>query len=100
MRSGRNDFTLPGIIPTGDGTLTKYEVGRRKNNRCENSHLPFRRREQAMLQFRCMGSLQKFVSIHSSVHNHFNHERHLNNRETFKLHRIAALAEWQQLRAA
>ena len=71
------------------------ETGRWLNNRCENSHLPFRRREYAMLKFRRLRSLQKFVSLHASVHNHFNHERHLNNRETFKLQRNAALAEWQ-----
>ena len=41
------------------------EVGRWMNNRCENSHLPFRRREYMMLRFRYMRSLQKFVSIHS-----------------------------------
>ncbi|WP_373087364.1 IS6 family transposase [Sneathiella sp.] len=82
------------------GNAEVQEVGRWKNNRCENSHLPFRRREQAMLKFRRLRSLQKFVSIHASVHNHFNHERHLNNRETFKLQRNAALAEWQQLSAA
>ena len=82
------------------GNAEVQEVGRWKNNRCENSHLPFRRREQAMLQFRRLQSLQKFVSIHASVHNHFNHERHLNNRETFKLQRNAALVEWQQLSAA
>ncbi len=82
------------------GNETAQKVGRWKNNRCENSHLPFRRREQAMLQFRRLRSLQKFVSIHASVHNHFNHERHLNNRETFKLQRNAALTEWQQLCAA
>ena len=45
------------------------EVGRWKNNRCENSHLPFRRREYAMLKFRRMRSLQIFVSIHGSVGN-------------------------------
>jgi len=82
------------------GNEASQETGRWKNNRCENSHLPFRRREQAMLQFRRLRSLQKFVSIHASVHNHFNHERHLNNRETFKLQRTTALAEWQQLSAA
>ena len=60
------------------------EVGRWLNNRCENSHLPFRRREHAMLRFRHMRSLQKFVSIHSSVFNHFNKERHLNSRDTYK----------------
>ena len=45
-----------------------------------------------------MGSLQKFVAIHSSVHNHFNQERHLYSRENFKLNRAAALAEWRELR--
>ena len=47
-----------------------------------------------------MGSLQKFATIHSSVHNHFNQERHLYSRENFKLNRAAALAEWRKLNAA
>ena len=51
----------------------------------------------AMIRFRRMRTLQKFVSIHSSVHNHFNQERHLYSRENFKLNRAAALAEWRQL---
>jgi putative transposase len=82
------------------GNEAAQEVGRWLNNRAENSHLPFRRREYAMLKFRQMRSLQKFVSIHSSVFNHFNKERHLTDRETFKHQRNAALAEWQQLCAA
>jgi len=32
-----------------------------KQSRAENSHLPFRRRERAMLRFRQMNSLQKLV---------------------------------------
>jgi len=82
------------------GNEAAQEVGRWLNNRAENSHLPFRRREYAMLRFRQMRSLQKFVSIHSSVFNHFNKERHLNSRDTYKFQREAALAEWQQLCAA
>ena len=82
------------------GNETTQEVGRWKNNRCENSHLPFRRREYAMLKFRRMRSLQKFVSIHASVFNHVNKERHLNSRDTYKVQRQAALIEWQQLCAA
>ncbi len=82
------------------GNGYKQVVGRWENNRCENSHLPFRRREYAMLKFRRMRSLQKFVSIHSSVYNHFNKERHLNSRDTYKVQREAALVEWQQLCAA
>ena len=57
------------------GNANLQKTGRWVNNRAENSHLPFRRREYAMLKFRRMRSLQKFVSIHSSVFNHFNKER-------------------------
>jgi putative transposase len=79
------------------GNREKQEVGRWANNRVENSHLPFRRRERAMLRFRLMKSLQKFASVHGSLHNHFASDRHLIDRQTYKLHRSAALAEWQSL---
>ncbi|MBI1236222.1 MAG: IS6 family transposase [Alphaproteobacteria bacterium] len=81
------------------GNEDKQDVGRWLNNRAENSHLPFRRRERAMLRFRRMRSLQKFVAVHSSVHNHFNLERHINDRNSFKENRQNALAEWRQLAA-
>ena len=45
------------------------EMGGWLNNRAENSHLPFRRRERAMLRFRRLRTLQKFASVHASVHN-------------------------------
>ncbi len=77
----------------------RQETGRWLNNRVENSHLPFRRRERAMLKFRRMKSLQKFASVHASVHNHFNAERHLIDRQTFKGRRATALAEWRRLAA-
>ena len=82
------------------GNARRQMTGRRLNNRAENSYLPFRRRERAMLRFRQSRCVQKFVSIHTSVHNHFYHERHLNSRTTFKLKRTAALAEWRQLCSA
>jgi putative transposase len=53
-----------------------------------------------MLRFRRLRSLQKFVAVHASVHNHFNAERHLYNRSNFKLNRAAALTEWRGLCAA
>ena len=81
------------------GNEDKQKVGRWLNYRAENSHLPFRRRERAMLRFRRMRSLQKFVAVHSSVHNHFNHDRHLNARDQFRENREIALAEWRQLAA-
>jgi putative transposase len=79
------------------GNEDKKEIGRWLNNRAENSQLPFRRRERAMLRFRQVRCLQKFVSVHASVHNHFNQERHLYSRANFKLNGTAALAEWRLL---
>ena len=81
------------------GNEARQTTGRWLNNRAENSHQPFRRRERAMTKFRSTKSLQKFASIHASLHNHFNQERHLYDRETFKLNRAAALAQWRQLAA-
>ena len=81
------------------GCEAKQEIGRRANNRVENSHLPFRRRERAMLRFRQMKTLQKFASVHASLHNHFNQERHLTDRKTYKERRSAAFAEWSNLAA-
>ena len=50
-----------------------------------------------MLRFRQMKSLQKFASARANVHNHFNQERHLVDRQTYKDCHSAALAEWQLL---
>jgi putative transposase len=82
------------------GRADDRETGRWLNKRVENSHQPFRRRERAMLRFRRMRSLQKFVAVHSSIHNLFNAERALTSRNNFKANRTAALAEWRQLCAA
>ena len=79
------------------GNEERHSTGRWFNNRADNSHQPFRRRERAMANFRSAKSLQKFVSIHSSIHDHFNQERHLYHCQTFKVNRTAALAEWRQL---
>ena len=79
------------------GCRDRQEVGRWANNRVGNSHLMFRRREQAMLRFRQMKTLQKFASVHANVHNHFNLERHLIDRQTYRERCSAALAEWQAL---
>ena len=76
---------------------TGTETGRWANNRAEHSHLPFRRRERAMLRFRRMRSLQKFAAVHASVSNHFNQERSLSSRKVFKTNRAAALTEWRDL---
>ena len=77
------------------GNAGVQKTGRWLNNRVENSHQPFRRRERAMLRFRRMYTLQKFSAVHASVHNHFNHERHLVSRNIYKARRSAALVKWQ-----
>jgi putative transposase len=81
------------------GNADRQEVGRGLNNRAENSHQPFRRRECAMQRFRSMKTLQKFSSIHAQVHNHLNQKRDLGTRDVFKQRRAAALAAWRALAA-
>ena len=92
--------------PTFAGEIRKRRIDGRNwsnwrwlNNRAENSHLPFRRREGAMARFRDIKTLQKFAAVHGSIYNHFNHQRNLNHRQVFKQHRAAALAEWRELAA-
>ena len=81
------------------GNAAARTCGRWLNNRAENSHQPFRRREAAMAKFRDVKTPQKFASVHASIHNHFNHERHLNRRVYFqtgpgrRLGRVAS--NWQ-----
>jgi putative transposase len=82
------------------GNADRQETGRWLNNRAENSHQPFRRRERAMLRFRRMRTLQKFAAVHGPVHNLFNAERHLYSRSNFKQNRAAVLAELRGLCAA
>jgi putative transposase len=81
------------------GNAVDQTCGRWLNNRAENSHQPFRRREGAMARFRDIKTLQKFASAHASIQNYFNQDRHLNRRDIFKQNRSTALAEWRQLAA-
>jgi putative transposase len=81
------------------GNSERQVCGRWLNNRAENSHLPFRRREGAIAKFRDIKTSQKFASAPASIHDHFNQERHLNRRDIFKKNRSVALAEWRQLAA-
>ena len=82
------------------GVVDRQLCGGRSNNRCENSHLSFRRRERAMQRFKTVATLQKFVSYYSQIYNHFNHERHLESRQSFKQKRTTALTEWFNFCAA
>ena len=60
-----------------------HDRGLRKNNRAENSHQVVRRRERKMQRFKSARSAQRFLNIHSAVHNTFNHQRHLVSRSHF-----------------
>jgi putative transposase len=65
------------------------------NNRAENSHLPFRRREQSMQGFRSPGHLQRFVEVFSAVRNHFVSPHSCRSALSLHLHRLHAMAEWK-----
>ena len=79
------------------GNADRQEVGRWLNNRAENSHQPFRRRERAMERFRRMKTLQTFAAVHGMVHNHFNQERHLISTDLYRKRCSTALAEWREI---
>ncbi len=105
-RHGRaEEFVTDGLKSDGAalkeiGAEDRQVTGRWENNRVENSHQPFRRRERAMLRFRRLRSLQTFAAVHSSVCNHFNSDRSLSSRPVYKMNRAAALAEWRGLCAS
>jgi len=98
-RYGEPDQIVTDKLPSYKAALRDLGIAHRQatarwlNNRAENSHQPLRRREKIMTRFRSMRSLQKFAVIQSSIHNHFNLERHFYRREEFKENRSQALAE-------
>jgi putative transposase len=65
------------------------------NNRAENSHLPFRRRERVMQGFRSPRYLQRFVSVFSAVRNLFVPPRSHRSARATHFHRRNAMAEWK-----
>jgi len=71
-----------------------HDVGGRKNNRAENSHLPIRRRERKSQKFGSIKSAQKQLSSYGQIYNLFNYKRHLISRKTLKQFRNEALTEW------
>jgi len=66
------------------------------NNRAENSHLPFRKRETRtnMQGFRSPGALQRFVSIHSAIRNCFSAPARRRSALTIRYHRLEAFDTW------
>ena len=82
------------------GLTARHEQGLRRNNRAEVSHRPVRRRERKMQRFKPPGSAQRFVSMHSAVHNTFNLQRHLISRRTLRIFRSEAMERWHAATAA
>ena len=71
-----------------------HDVGGRKNNRAENSHLPIRRRERKAQKFRSIKTAQKQLSSYGQIYNLFNYQRHLISRKILKQFRHEAQTEW------
>ena len=75
------------------------DVGGRKNNRAECSHVPIRRRERKSQQFRSIHQAQKLLSTYAQIYNLFNHRRHLISRNTLRKFRQQAQNEWNVITA-
>ena len=71
------------------------DIGGRKNNRAECSHVPIRRRERKAQKFRSVRNAQKLLSAHGQIYNLFNHRRHLISRKTLRKFRQQAQTEWK-----
>jgi len=72
----------------------EYRSHKGLNNRAENSHLPFRKRERTMQGYRSLGGLQRFVSIHSSIRNCFPVPARRRSALTIRYHRLEAFDAW------
>ena len=82
------------------GLSARHDRGLRADNRAANLHQPTRRRERKMQRFKSPGSAQRFLSVHSALHNRFNVQRHLTSRRTLRVLRDEALRTWRAATAA
>ena len=76
------------------------DVGGRKNNRAECSHVPIRRRERKSQKFRSVRNAQKLLSAHGQIYNPFNHRRHLISRNKLRKFMQKAQTEWNFVTAS
>ena len=90
-----DDLRSYGVAVRDLGIERRYERGRWKKNRAENSHQPTRRRERKMQRFKSPSSAQKFLSTHAAVYNTFNVQRHLTSAQTHRTLRAAAMNTWR-----
>ena len=81
------------------GLKNLQDVGGRKNNRAECSHVPIRRRERKSQKFKSVRSAQKLLSAHGQIYNLFNHRRHIISRNTLRKFRSQSSSEWNSVTA-
>jgi putative transposase len=83
------------ILPSVEHRQSRY-----LNNRCEVSHQPSRRRERHMRRFKSPRRAQQFLSIHSSIHNHFQLRRHRLSAREYRVARDCAFNSWRDATGA
>jgi len=70
------------------------------NNRAEVSHEHTRAQERQMRRFKSPGKAQRFLAVHSQVHNLFRVGRHLLRAANYRMRRNRSFETWQQVTCA
>ncbi len=83
------------IMPTSMHCHERYA-----NNRAEVSHEHTRAQERQMRRFKPPGQAQRFLAVHSQVHNLFRVGRHLLGAANYRLLRTRSFETWQQVTCA
>jgi putative transposase len=83
------------IMPTSMHCDDRYA-----NNRAEVSHEHTRAQEQQMRRFKSPGQAQRFLAVHSQVHNLYRVGRHLLRAASYRLLRNRSFETWQQVTCA
>jgi putative transposase len=83
------------VMPTSMHCHERYA-----NNRAEVSHEHTRAQERQMRRFKSPGQAQRFLAVHSQVHNLFRVGRHLHRAANYRLLRNRSFETWQQVTCA
>src|SRR6185437_1092996 len=75
----------------------EHRQSRYLNNRAEVSHQPTRRRERQMQCFKSARHAQRFLSIHSRIHNHSQLRRHRLSASEYRSSRGATFRTWRDV---
>ena len=67
------------------------------NNRAEESHRHTLEQERQMRRFKSAGQAQRFLSVHSQVHNLFNVGRQFLKAGHYRMFRARSFGTWQQV---